>query len=160
MTTALSYLENCLFCRISAGSEKAWRVWEDEGHLAVLTPFPSVVGFTVVLTKAHRPSYVFDLNDGDFQGLFLAAREVGKLLDRALGVQRTALMAEGMGVDHAHLKLMPLYGIPDGTWSPMTSELKVVYQRYQGYISSHDGVRVPDADLDAIATRVRRASAP
>src|SRR5262245_20211447 len=108
--------ETCFFCRLIAGREKGWIVWEDADHLAFLTSTPNTPGFTVVAPKRHLPSYVLSLEDADFMGLLLASRKVGLLLDRALGTRRTALIAEGMGIDHAHVKLSPMHGIPEGPW--------------------------------------------
>jgi len=35
------------------------------------------------------------------------------MLEIGLGVKRVALVMEGMGINHAHLKLYPLYGLEE-----------------------------------------------
>nr|AYM52384.1 hypothetical protein [Hyalangium minutum] len=150
---------SCFFCRLIAGQEQAWKIWEDEHHLAFLTPFPNAAGFTVVAPKKHLGSYVFSLEDSEYTGLLLAARKVGLILDRAFGTRRTGLFAEGMGIDHAHVKLTPLHGLPEGPWQAVRSTVRTFYTRYEGYIASHDGPRMPDAELDALAERIRKAAA-
>jgi histidine triad (HIT) family protein len=149
----------CFFCRLISGLEPSWEVWSDTDHLAFLTPFPNAPGFTVVAPKKHLSSYVFTLGDSEYSGLLLAARKVGLILDRAFGTRRTGLIVEGMGVDHAHVKLTPLHGIPEGPWHPVRSTLRTFYTRYEGYIASHDGPRMPDAELDQLADRIRKAAA-
>ncbi len=146
----------CLFCRLVAGSEHAWTVWEDEAHMAFLTPFPNTPGFTVVVPKRHLGSYVLSLEPDDYLSLLLAARQVALLLDRTLGTRRTGLIAEGMGVDHAHVKLFPMHGVPDGPWTAVHSTVRTFYDRYQGFIASHDGPRMPDEQLEALARRIRQ----
>ncbi len=41
----------------------------------------------------------------------LAVKEVASLLDKKLGTKRTAMIMEGTGVNRAHVKLCPLYGL-------------------------------------------------
>jgi diadenosine tetraphosphate (Ap4A) HIT family hydrolase len=149
---------SCFFCRLVAGLEPSWKIWEDEEHLAFLTPFPNTPGFTVVAPKKHLGSYVFSLEDAEFTALLRAARKVGLILDRALGTRRTGLIAEGMGIDHAHVKLTPLHGIPEGPWKSVRSTVRTFYTRYEGYIASHDGPRMSDEELTALAERIREAA--
>jgi diadenosine tetraphosphate (Ap4A) HIT family hydrolase len=83
-------VQPCIFCRIVHRQAPAHVIWEDEAHLAFLSIYPNTKGFSVVIPKAHHPSYAFDLPDQVLADLTLAARHVGLLLDRALvGVART-----------------------------------------------------------------------
>jgi len=144
----------CRFCSFASGQEKCFLLWESPTHMAFLTPFPNAEGFTVVIPRRHLPSYVFDLDDVEYRALFDAAREVGHLLDRAFDVGRTALIAEGMGIDHVHVKLVPLHGVR-GEWKQVSSTVRTVYPAYPGYVASHDGPRADDEELERIAARVR-----
>ncbi|HWF43876.1 MAG TPA: HIT family protein [Candidatus Kapabacteria bacterium] len=150
--------ETCLFCRLIAGQEKAWKIYETEGHVAFLTPFPNTPGFTVLVPKEHLGSDVFTLEDERYTALFLAAREVTALLKKSLICKRVGLIAEGMAIDHAHLKLIPMHGIPDGPWQPMVSGIYEFQERYDGYLSAGEGPRMPDAELDQIQERILRAA--
>jgi diadenosine tetraphosphate (Ap4A) HIT family hydrolase len=138
---------DCIFCRIASRKEEAFVIWEDAEHIAALTPFPNTPGFTVLFTRAHRPSYIFDLENDEFIRLAQAARIVAKLLDRAFENSRSALIAEGMGVDHAHVKIIPLHGVT-GEWRATRSRRREFTQTYEGYVSSHDG---PPMALDELA---------
>lgn len=155
--------EGCLFCEIANGAD-ARVVWEDSEHLAFLTPFPNTEGFTVLIPRRHHPSYIMQMEPAAMLALFAAAREVALLLDRALGTRRTGIIAEGMGIDHAHLKLAPMHGIPEGEWRPIRSRVRSVYAEYPGYIASHDGPAARPERLDEVAARIRNyaraASAP
>ena len=53
--------DDCIFCKIVAGSAPCYKVWEDEKYLAFLTIFPNTLGFTVVIPKVHYGSYIFDV---------------------------------------------------------------------------------------------------
>ncbi len=148
----------CFFCKLVRGEVKSYKFWEDDNHVAVLTPFPNTVGFTVVITKEHYPSYCFNLDDKVLSDLIVASKKVGKLLDRKLeDVGRTGLIMEGFGVDHAHAKLFPMHGTANmKEWKPILSKQKNFFERYEGYISSHDGEKMADDELERIAALLRR----
>ena len=138
------------------GELPSHKIWEDEKHLAFLTIFPNTPGFSVVVTKEHFASYVFDLPEVVMIGLVLAAREVGKLLDTKLhDVGRTGMIAEGFGVDHAHVKLFPMHGTRMDEWQAIHSQVDKFFEKYEGYMSSHDYKRADDAELAKLAKKIR-----
>lgn len=90
-----------------AGKAPCHKIWEDDDHLAFLSIFPNTDGFSVVIPKAHHPSYAFDLPDEVLSALMLATKRVAKQLDRAFDdVGRCGMVFEGYGVDHVHAKLI------------------------------------------------------
>jgi diadenosine tetraphosphate (Ap4A) HIT family hydrolase len=150
-------VQPCIFCRIVHRQAPAHVIWEDEAHLAFLSIYPNTMGFSVVIPKAHHPSYAFDLPDQVLADLTLAARQVGLVLDRALvGVARTGLIFEGYGVDHVHAKLFPMHGTGnDSSFRPISSSVDRFFDRYEGYIASNDGTRANDEDLSRLAAHIR-----
>ena len=153
--------DDCVFCRIVVGASPAHRIWESGTHLAFLSIFPNTEGFSVVIPKAHRPSYVVEMAPDDYIALHVAAREVAQRLDRAFpDVARTGIMYEGYGVNHAHAKLFPMHGTAGNTgkgWREVASPVDGYFDRYQGYLSSHDHTRADDAWLADIAERIRKS---
>ncbi|MFA6365551.1 MAG: HIT family protein [Candidatus Paceibacterota bacterium] len=148
-------MNNCIFCKIVRGEAPAHKIWEDEKHIAFLSIFPNTEGFSVVITKEHYPSYAFDLPDDVLQGLVFAARKVAKLLDSKLeDVGRTGMIFEGFGVDHIHAKLFPMHGTKLEEWQPLKSNMNKYFEKYEGYISSHDHVRADDAILSKLAKKI------
>lgn len=149
-------MNDCVFCRIVRGDAPCHKIWEDERHLAFLSIFPNTKGFSVVITKHHYPSYAFDLPDDVLTGLVLAAKRVGRLLDAKLAdVGRTGLIFEGFGVDHVHAKLFPMHGTRTAEWRPLSRKVDKYFERYEGYISSHDYERADEAALAALARTIR-----
>lgn len=125
-------------------------------HLAFLSIFPNTEGFSVVITKEHHPSYVFDLPEDVLQELVLAAKKVGKLLDAKFpDVGRTGMMFEGFGVDHIHAKLFPMHGTKSDEWQKHASKVDKYFEKYEGYISSHDYKREDDEKLAELAELIR-----
>jgi len=147
----------CPFCEIAAGQAPCHKIWEDAEHMAFLSIFPNTPGFSVVIPKRHVSSYLFDQEDEVVSELVLASKRVGRLLDRALeGVARTGLIFEGYGVDHLHAKLFPMHGTGDSSaFRPVESNVDKYFERYEGYISSHDYRRADDDVLGALAARIR-----
>lgn len=149
-------VSDCIFCKIAKGELPAHTIWEDEKHLAFLSIFPNTEGFSVVITKEHYPSYAFALPTEALAGLVGAAAKVAKLLDKAFDdVGRTGLIFEGFGVDHVHAKLFPMHGTKMPGWKPLHSDTGKYFEKYEGYISSHDYKRAEDAKLAALAERIR-----
>lgn len=125
-------------------------------HLAFLSIFPNTKGFSVVITKEHYLSYAFDLPDEILNGLVAAAKTVAKLLDSKLeDVGRTGMIFEGFGVDHIHAKLFPMHGTKSDQWKQRKSNVEKYFEKYEGYISSHDYKRADDGKLAAIAKKIR-----
>lgn len=117
-------MENCIFCKIVKGEAPCHKIWENDSYLAFLSIFPNTEGFSVVITKEHYPSYVFDLPEEVLNGLVLASKKVAKLLDSKLDdVGRTGMIFEGFGVDHVHAKLFPMHGTKIAEWKPFKSNV-------------------------------------
>jgi histidine triad (HIT) family protein len=150
-------MKDCVFCKIINGDLQSHRIWEDENFLAFLSIYPNTKGFTVVIPKKHYPSYAFDLPDNVLQDLVLAAKKVAKLLDRKLeDVARTGMIFEGFGVDHIHAKLFPMHGTAEiKQWQEIKSTVNKYFEKYEGYISSHDYKRADDKELAGLAKKIR-----
>jgi len=90
------------------------------------------------------------------QEFIIATKKVARLLDEKLpDVGRTALVFEGFAIDHAHAKLYPMHGTVMEEWRPIESDVKKYFDIYEGYISSHDGKRAADVDLQELARYIR-----
>ena len=149
-------MEHCIFCKIVKGEAPCHKIWEDDGYLAFLSIFPNTKGFSVVIPKKHYPSYAFDVPEKALQGLIIASKKVAKLLDVKLDdVGRTGLIFEGFGVDHLHAKLFPMHGTKMPEWKPLKSNIEKYFEKYEGYISSHDYKRADDSELYELAKKIK-----
>ncbi len=150
---------DCIFCKIVKGEAPSYKIWEEADYLAFLSIFPNTEGTAVVIPKKHYGSYPFDLPDEILTGLILATKKVAKLLDSKLNdVGRTAMVFEGFGVDHVHAKLFPMHGTKDmKEWRPIESRVDKYFEKYEGYISSHDYKQADDEALGKLAKKIRNA---
>ena len=152
-------MDDCIFCRIVKGDAPCHRIWEDSEHLAFLSVFPNTPGFSVVITKEHHASYAFDLPNSILKALVIAAKKVAKLIDSKLeDVGRTGMIFEGFGVDHIHAKLFPMHGTKMKDWKPLKSNVDKYFEKYEGYISSHDYKRADDNKLSELANKIRKGN--
>lgn len=98
-----------LFARIVRGELPQARVWEEESHVAFLTPFANTPGFTVLVPRAHLGSDIFGLEVQEYSDLVRAAHKVAQVLKSSMGCRRCGIIFEGLEVDYAHVKLIPIH---------------------------------------------------
>jgi len=147
-------MQDCIFCKIVRGEIESAKIWEDEEFLAILDVNPNTKGMTLVLTKQHYHSYVFDIPKDVYQRFMLVARKVAKTLEKGLGVERVAMVMEGMGVNHAHIKLYPLHGITE-KFEEMWAKEKIFFEKYEGYLTTRLGPQVDFEELKKLAEEIR-----
>jgi diadenosine tetraphosphate (Ap4A) HIT family hydrolase len=152
-------MNDCIFCKIVKGEVPSHKIWESDTHLAFLTVFPNTEGFSVVIPKKHFSSYFVEMPENDLTELIKAAVIVAKKIDAAFDdVGRTGMIFEGFGVDHVHAKLFPMHGTADmKNWKPVASKINKYFEKYEGYISSHDSDRADDQILAKIAEKIRES---
>jgi histidine triad (HIT) family protein len=131
--------QDCIFCKIVKGEIPSVKVWEDDKHLAILDIKPNTEGMTLVLTKEHFDSDPTNIPDKPYKDLMVGAKKVAKLLKKKLKVNRVAFVLEGLGVDHVHVKLYPLYPSNES----------------EGYITTMLGPQKSTEELNKIADRIR-----
>ncbi len=143
---------DCIFCKIIKGEFDSAKVWEDEDFIAILDVNPNTKGMTLVLPKKHFDSDAFLMPDEDYKNLMIATKKVSDILKKGLDVNRVAMVMEGMGVNHVHIKLYPLYGV-EKEFEEMWAKDRVYFEKYQGYISTQLG---PKADIEELKKIVEK----
>jgi len=148
-------MSGCVFCKIVKGDISSARIWENDEFLAILDINPNVKGMTLVITKEHYDSYAFDLPEDVYQRFLLASKRVAKILERGLRVKRVAMVMEGMGINHAHIKLYPLHGLTE-KFKEMWAKKRVFFKKYEGYITTQLGPEADIVELKKMAERIKR----
>lgn len=124
-----------LFARIIRGQLQQWRIWEDEDHVAFLTPFANAEGFTVLVPRAHLSSDIFAIERLSYTKLMKAAHKVAGFLTQAFGIHQCGMIFEGFEIDYAHVKLIPIH-IASETNDVLLEAVEPFHETYQGYVSS------------------------
>ncbi|KAH9861105.1 hypothetical protein IAQ61_010841 [Plenodomus lingam] len=137
-----SHEDKNLFARIIWGELLQYRVWEDDDHVASLTPFPNTPGFTVLVPRKRLVSDIFAIDKKPLSALMVAAHKVAAILKQAFKVERCGMIFEGFEIDHAHVKLIPIQQSASETGNFTDDAPKMVMpftKRYEGFASSLDG---------------------
>ncbi|MDD4050007.1 MAG: HIT family protein [Candidatus ainarchaeum sp.] len=127
-------MKECVFCKIADKKLQASIIYEDKDFIAILDGHPNTEGQTLVLTKKHYSSYVFNLSDKVYTELLLVSKKVAKILEKGLKVKKIAMVFEGQGVDHIHTKLYPMHKINDKKFGELSGG--VYFEKYPGYITT------------------------
>lgn len=141
--------DDCIFCKIVDGKIPSYKIYEDDDFLGILDVFPNTKGMALLMPKEHYDSYVFEMPDDIYVKYMQAAKKLGKKIDEVMGVQRTAIVMEGMGVNHAHIKFYPLHGLGE-KWENHDAPERKFFDRYQGYLSTLMGPQAKDEDLKEV----------
>lgn len=147
-------MQDCIFCKIVRKEIPSEIIYEDKEVIAFLDINPNVEGMTLVIPKKHFESYIFNMQDEEYCKLLKAAKKVAKLLDKALKVKRTAMVMEGLGVNHAHIKLYPIHGL-EKEFEEIWGKEKIFFDKYKGYITTQLGPKVEPEKLKKTAEKIK-----
>ena len=101
-----------VFSKIVNGDIPAFKIAEDENHLAFLDIFPLAYGHVLVIPKKET-DYIFDIASDDYLELFRFAQQVAKAMDKVIVCKRIGVVVLGLEVPHAHIHLVPLNNVSD-----------------------------------------------
>lgn len=124
-----------VFSKIVSGELPAYKVLEDDRHLAFLDVFPLQRGHVLVIPKREE-DYVFDLGDQELADLMVFAKRVANRIKTAFPCAKVGVAIVGLEVAHAHIHLIPINAV---------SEMNFQQQKLQ----------LSSTELEEIARRIR-----
>ena len=101
-----------LFTKIVKGEIPCHKILEDENYLAFLDIRPINPGHTLVISKKEI-DYIFDIDDKLLSGMIIFAKKVAGMIRKSVPCQRIGVMVAGIEVPHAHIHLIPIFGVKD-----------------------------------------------
>jgi len=101
-----------IFSKIVSGDIPAYKIAEDEHHLAFLDIFPLAKGHVLVIPKKET-DYIFDITSDEYLELWKFAQKVAKGMDKVIACERIGIAVIGLEVHHAHIHLVPLNNVSD-----------------------------------------------
>lgn len=154
--------KKCVFCEIASGRFTTPGIyWQDEEFMAFLSIDPNTDGFSCVIPKKHYGSDVMKMPDDVLQRFILAAKKVSQILENHFeDVGRVGILMEGTGLDHAHIKLMPLHGtgfMKRGEWRQILSGKNFWFDKYEGWICSGGGPKADSEKLKSLAESLKKS---
>jgi histidine triad (HIT) family protein len=126
-----------IFTKIVNGEIPAYKVAEDENHLAFLDIFPLATGHVLVIPKKES-DYIFDINSKDYIALWEFAQKIAKAMDKVIKCERIGVAVIGLEVPHAHIHLVPINNVSD-----------INFERPK--------LKFTDVEFEEIATSIRSA---
>jgi histidine triad (HIT) family protein len=147
-------MEECIFCKIAQKDIPSAVIWEDSEYLAFLDLNPNTKGMTLVIPKKHYNSDLFRMADKEMGEFLQATKKTAKILEKGLCVKRVALVVEGMGVNHLHAKLYPLYGLEEKIYEKIIVK-RVYFDKYEGYLSTQLGPSLSARELYLLAEKIK-----
>ena len=101
-----------IFSKIVDGDIPAFKVAEDENHLAFLDIFPLAQGHVLVIPKKET-DYIFDINSDEYLALWQFSQKVAKAMDKVIPCKRIGVAVIGLEVPHVHIHLVPINNVSD-----------------------------------------------
>jgi histidine triad (HIT) family protein len=117
-----------IFSKIIKGEIPCHKIAEDENFFAFLDVFPLVTGHVLVVPKKEI-DYLFDIEDADLAEMMVFAKQVARVLKKAIPCTRIGVAVIGLEVPHAHIHLVPMNSANDVNFtrpklSPSQEELR------------------------------------
>lgn len=126
-----------IFSKIVSGDIPAYKVAEDDNHLAFLDIFPLAKGHVLVIPKKET-DYIFDLASEDYLALWKFVQKVAKAMTKVITCERIGVAVIGLEVPHAHIHLVPLNNLSD-----------INFERPK--------LKFPEAEMQSVADLIRSA---
>ena len=132
-------MDNCIFCRIVAGTARSHPVWDDGETLAFMDLSPLAAGHVLVIPKPHWEN-LFETPAPALGAVMDTAKRVAHAIRATiappgLGLYQVNGRAAGQTVFHYHVHLIP---------------------RHEGIsLELHGRRRADRADLERVAERIR-----
>ena len=106
-------MSNCIFCSIVAREIPAFRVFEDEEHIAFLDIFPAALGHTLVIPKKHSAD-IHEITALEYGALASRTKSVADLIQEKLDTDGVTIMqmnkaAGWQSVFHTHFHVIPRF---------------------------------------------------
>ena len=97
-----------IFTKILHKESPGYIIDETENFFAILDKNPVNPGHTLVIPKLEIDN-IFDLPDELYTGIFVYAKNIAQLVQKATHSNRVGLAVEGFRVPHVHIHIVPIY---------------------------------------------------
>lgn len=103
-------MDSCVFCKIVKGEIPCYKVYQDKFFFGFLDINPLNLGHTLLIPIDHY-SLVDDVEP--YGGYWQTAKKLSKAIQIATNCLIVAKIVYGLGVNHAHIHLIPKYDNDD-----------------------------------------------
>jgi len=131
-------MSTCIFCSIINGEIPAFRIYEDEDHLAFLDIYPAALGHALVIPKKHSVD-IHEITGSEYGALASCTKVVADLIQGKLATDGVTIMqmnkaAGWQSVFHTHFHVIPRFTADNlnQPWKPAAAsqdELSEIHSR-------------------------------
>jgi len=147
-------MSDCVFCKIISWEIPSVKIWEDDDSLAILDISPNCKWMTLLMSKKHYWSDLFDLDNEFYSKFLLIVKKIVEILKRWLEVHRVTMVMEWMDVDHLHIKLYPLHGV-EKQWQEYCAREKIYFDKYEWYVTTLLWPKANMEELKKVAEEIK-----
>lgn len=97
-----------MFCKIVNGEAPSFKIWENDGFLAILDKYPRIEGQLLVIKKEHSASGFLEMDSESAIEFVKLGKFLAGMMKTAIGCFEVTFLIEGLDVKHAHVKLFPV----------------------------------------------------
>ena len=98
--------DSCVFCKIIAGKLPCNKIYEDEDVISFLPLELFSIGHILVIPKKHS-KWLWDMDANDYSILKTKTYYLANVLRKAFDTDWVEEVVAGIGVEHAHIHLLP-----------------------------------------------------
>lgn len=99
-------MDDCIFCKISAGEIPCEKVYEDEHVLGFVDLHPLTSGHLLIIPKKHYGRFE-EMDDETYDRVFKVVKKGAKKISDTLKPVRVCSRIEGFDVNHVHVHIYP-----------------------------------------------------
>lgn len=109
----MTFMANCIFCKIISGDIPSTKIFEDDNTLAFLDIKPVNPGHTLVVPKNHSTN-IFDIPEKDYLAVMRTVRTITPAIRTGVGAEGVNITssnekAAGQEVFHLHVHIIPRF---------------------------------------------------
>lgn len=146
-TRAAATEGTCFICSIVSGQrDDHLVVFRDDVCIAFLAKWPTLLGYTLVAPVEHRTDVVGSFTVDEYVALQRRVHRVGRAVSEVVPTERLYVLSIGSHQGNAHVH-WHIGALPPGV--PYREQQFVALMHENGHLD------IPDADLEALAARIR-----
>ncbi len=119
--------EDCIFCRIGAGTVPAHTLYENARIIAFLDLHPIHPGHVQIIPRTHYPAFD-DLPEPLLAEIAATGQKLARVLRQLFDAPRVGFMFSGADIAHVHAHVLPLHARDDITSGRYIIESPVTYR--------------------------------
>lgn len=150
--------DNDLMARLVRGDLPQHRFWENEQHVALISPKGKCPGYSIVVPRKHLRPDILNMENDEYTELMAASYAAAQALKEGLGIKCCGMFFEGFEGEYAHTKIIPIHNPSATQQAEIVIRGPAPYSDdYQGYLTTQLGPRSVNLnEIESLASQIRQ----